>query len=80
MHSAEIEVRRTALTCAGLALAASAQIGHLPVWILVLLYASLSYRLYAQWRSLRLPPRWVLVALVVLLTLPVLARSARVTT
>ena len=60
--------RRLAWTCGAVALAATAHLGHAPLWIIGFLYASLAVRLTGARRGWGLPSRWTLVMLVLLVT------------
>jgi len=64
--------RRLVWTCGGVALAATAHLGHAPLWIIAFLYASLSVRVLGAQRGWGLPSRWTLVAIVLLVTAAIL--------
>jgi transglutaminase-like putative cysteine protease len=58
---------------AGLALVASPHAMRLPLWVSALVAALLGWRAWLAWRERRLPPRWLLIVLAVVITAGVIA-------
>jgi len=58
---------------AGLVLVAAPHAMRLPTWVSVLVAALLGWRAWLAWRDRRLPPRWLLIILAIVITAGVIA-------